>query len=301
MLDSLNPLSWIRVARDLADFAPEFVIMPWWTVYWSFCFNTITSFLARRGVPVVYYCHNVFDHESSYWKRGLASWVLRKGDRYFVHTEQDRRNLLAIIPDASVCVHPHPIYNQFPPPDGRIPHRRARVELLFFGFVRPYKGLDTLLSALALLKGSKSIRLTVAGEFWKGEKQTLEEIKRLGLEDIVDIDPGYHSDQETANIFSRADYVVLPYKNASGSGVVPIAYHYGKPVVVTRVGGLPDVVQHGRTGFIVAPDDPQALASQLRELLNIDPSRFRPHIERMKKRMSWGSLANLLLSGDDCV
>ena len=295
LIDSVNPLTWRKAVKRLVASGATTVVFPWWHVYWSFCFGYMSWALRRRGLEVVFFCHNVVEHESAAWKSVLTRWVLKHADRCVVHTREDEANLLQLIPDVKIAVHPHPIYDQFPPALGRLP-RRANLELLFYGFVRPYKGLDVLIEAMAEVKGD--VMLTVAGEFWKGEESVRERIEELGLGDRIELRPHYHTDEETAELFSRADVVVLPYRSATGSGVVPIAYHYEKPVIATRVGGLPDVIIEDETGWLVEPESPQALAKVIGQLSRQRVLACQPGIQKMKAGMTWASLAEQFKGGD---
>ena len=171
--------------------------------------------------------------------------------------------------------------------------RRGSLDLLFYGFVRPYKGLDLLVEAMALT--ADDVYLTIAGEFWDGERQIRERISALGLGSRVELRPRYHSEEETAELFARCDVVALPYRSATGSGVVPIAYHYNKPVIVSRVGGLPDVVHEGETGRLVEPGDVEALAAAIKSMTRTEAESMIPAIQAMKSSMTWSSLAAALL------
>jgi glycosyltransferase involved in cell wall biosynthesis len=231
----------------------------------------------------------VLDHEQAAWKRLLTRLVLRQGSRFVVHSQVEADRLQALIPGATVTVHPHPIYDQFPPSTHELP-RRAALELLFYGFVRPYKGLDILVEAMGLLK-DKDVFLTIAGEFWEGQQAIETRIRELGIANRIEVRARYHSDEETADLFTRADVVVLPYRSATGSGVVPIAYHYNRPVLVSRVGGLPDVVIEGETGWIVDPGDSAGLCSVLHRLLGTSFAAIPGAITALKKELSWTNLA----------
>jgi glycosyltransferase involved in cell wall biosynthesis len=174
--------------------------------------------------------------------------------------------------------------------------REHALELLFFGFVRPYKGLDVLLEALAMLPRDLDVRLTVAGEFWHGAEEARAQISRLGIGNRVTIVDRYLPQEEVADYFARADAIVLPYRSATGSGVVAIAYHYEKPVIVTAVGGLPDVVEEGVTGFLVPPEDPRALADTIARLPDADLDRMAVAARRFKEsRLSWAGMARTVL------
>ncbi|MDA9982871.1 glycosyltransferase [Gammaproteobacteria bacterium] len=293
LIDSLNPLSWRRAVKRTIVFQPEVVVIPWWTAFWSPCFGYITTALVRLGIEVVFLCHNVVEHESTDWKSWLTRQVLSRGTRFIVHTHEDEINLTDLLPRAMVAVHPHPIYHQFPAPNGNLARRR-NLELLFYGFVRQYKGLDLLIKAMGQLKGL-DIQLTIAGEFWNGEEEAHARIDALGIRDQVEVRAWYHSDQETAELFERAHAIVLPYQTATGSGVVPIAYHYNRPVISTRVGGLLDVVHHGKTGFLVKPGDENDLAEVLRKLSPSSCEAMHTAIKELKSTMSWEGLAQVVI------
>lgn len=295
LIDSVNPLTWRRAARRALRWRPDLVVLPWWHVYWAPGFGYLARRLRRAGIPVVFLCHNVVEHETAGWKRDITRRVLALGSGYVVHTDIDEKNLLELLPDARTRKHPHPTYDQFPAAVGSLPREHA-LELLFFGFVRPYKGLDLLLEALALVDPAVDYRLTVAGEFWKGAEETRALIESLGISERVELVSRYLTEEEAAEYFDRAHAVVLPYRDATGSGVVALAYHYDKPVVVTRVGGLPDVVDHGQTGLVVDPDSPEALARAINRLANTDLDAMAELVERYKaEHLTWEGLARAVL------
>ena len=146
LIDSLNPATWNAAFRRIRDHAPDLVIVPWWTIYWAPCFWYLACRCRRAGIKVRFLCHNVGDHETAAWKLALTRAVLRQGDSFIVQAVEEERRLRSLLPNADVTVHPHPIYDQFPNPDptARLA-RRGDLELLFYGFVRPYKGLDLLI------------------------------------------------------------------------------------------------------------------------------------------------------------
>ncbi|MFQ5500507.1 MAG: glycosyltransferase [Candidatus Zixiibacteriota bacterium] len=292
LISSLNPLTWRRALTGCKNFHPNCAIIPWWTVFWApFCWYLARG-LRKAGIDVVFFCHNVIEHESSRWKSGLTAGILMQGDRFVVHTNEDKKNLLKIVPDASIRVHPHPVYEQFPPAKGILP-RRAKTELLFFGFVRPYKGLDILIEAMGLLK-SEDVFLTIAGEFWNGKENIEKRIDELGIKNKIEIISRYLTEDETAEYFARCDIVVLPYRSATGSGVVPLAYHYRKPVLVTDVGGLKSVVKHGETGYIVPPRA-NDIAEKIVAVTRVQLVAMEPAIQQLKSTMTWDGIAESIL------
>lgn len=292
-LDSLGPLSWRRTLRELDRWRPGLVVIPWWTVFWAPCFAFLGRGLRKRRIRVVFLCHNVVEHEAARWKRFLTRSVLRLGSAFIVQSREDEANLRELLPNASILFRPHPVYSQFPDAERTLP-RVAATELLFFGFIRPYKGLDTLLDAMALLK-DQDVHLTIAGEFWRGREETEARIQALGLERAVEVVPRYLTDREAAEYFERADVVVLPYNSATGSGVVGLAYRYGKPVVVTRVGGLPDVVDEGRTGLVVPPGSPAELAAALAQAATMHGPLTSDAIHTLVAGLGWDAYAEAIL------
>ena len=295
LIDSINPFTWRAAVKKAIAEKPDVVVMPWWQVYWAPSFSYIARRLRRAGIPVVFLCHNVTEHEAAAWKRALTRRVLASGSGHVVQTNLDGEHLLELLPDAKPVLHLHPAYDQFPTPLGTLAPEHD-LELLFFGFVRPYKGLDLLLDALALVDSSLDVRLTVAGEFWHGSAETEARIAQLGIGKRVELVNRYLTEQDVAEYFARAHALVLPYRSATGSGVVAIAHHYEKPVIVTRVGGLPDVVENGVTGFVVEPESPQAIADAIEHLGERDLDSMVAAVRRFKaERLTWSGLANAVL------
>jgi glycosyltransferase involved in cell wall biosynthesis len=288
-IDSLNPLTWLKACRMFLDRGVKTVIIPWWTVYWAPSFGAMAWYLRRKKVQVLFLCHNVIEHESAFWKTSITRLVFLQGTHFFVHTREDASNLKALIETPNVSVHPMPLISQFPQARGTLP-RRASLELLFFGTVRPYKGLDVLVKAMSLLE-DEDVFLSIVGEWWEKRLGVLKNSAGTKVE-IVD---RYVSEQEAAEYFARADIVVLPYRSATGSAVIPVAYHYGKPVIATSVGGLPDVVEDGISGKLVKSEDPVALADMIRGFLKRDLQAMHEGVRNISKRLTWESLVNNLI------
>lgn len=291
-LDALNPRSLWIAARDIANAHCDLAIVNWWTLFWAPGFALMAKLLRARGVKVVFLCHNLFDHDSGVLKRVLARRFLSQADAYLVHSSEQAETLKQMFPAKAIRMHPHPTYDNYPYPTKVLP-KRGRLELLFFGFIRPYKGLDTLIDALALL-ADHDVYLTVVGEPWYRPEELQEQVRGSGAPN-VELHLEYVDASDAADYFSRADLVVLPYRKATGSGVAAMAYHYDKPVLATRVGGFPDIIEDGRTGFLVDPDSPQQLAAAIRAL---DRSALAPLVIRVrdyKNRFTWSSLADTLV------
>lgn len=294
VLDSLNPLSWRRTADMALAHRPDAILLPWWTVYWAPCVGHLTRRLVARGVPIVFICHNVVDHDASAWKHWLTRRALRRGDVFIVQSAAERDRLRSWRPGAEILVQPHPVYDQYPEP-AHVPPRRAALELLFFGLVRPYKGLDVLLQAVASLH-STDVRLTIAGEIWRGMESVPALIDRLGIADRVELLDRYIPESEAAMLFARADAVILPYRRATGSGVLALAFRYRKPVIASRVAGLEELIVDGQNGFLVAPESPAALAAAIEALTAERAAAMAPAVARSTAMLTWESLADAILA-----
>jgi glycosyltransferase involved in cell wall biosynthesis len=218
----------------------------------------------------------------------LSRLLLTQADAYIVHSAAAKAALNKVNSKAPVLQRPHPIYTQFPEPNKKL-QKRGRLELLFFGIVRPYKGLDLLVQALAQLQ-DKEVYLTVAGEAWGGIAALKQQLLATGAPNL-ELHFEYIDDATAANYFARADVVVLPYRSATGSGVLALAYHYGKPALATRVGGLADGVVDGKTGWLVAPDSPDALAQAIASIKRANLAAMEGPIKDFCKENSWDNMA----------
>jgi len=291
-IDSVSIRSWLETVRRITLFKPDLVILPWWVTYWAPMYGFLLFVLRRRGIRVVFLCINIFEHEDNALKKLLTKLTLARVDAMIVHSEQEKNRALEINPGALVKKHLLPLfsYDALPP----CTHDAAGLRLLFFGFVRPYKGLDTLLRSIAILK-DYDISLTIAGEFWDGKAELLQLVGELGISGKVTIVDRYIAEDEMKRYFSEADLLVLPYKKTVTSGIIATAYGFGKPVLATDVGGFHEVVRDGCTGKLVAPDDPQAFADGIVWFYNNRQIDFAGNIARFTaKTMSWSSLVDTI-------
>jgi len=300
-VDSLNPMTWLGVARRIARVRPNLVIFPWWSSFWTPHFLTMARLLRRtQGVRLLAICHNVIDHEESRLGRFCARTVLRTMDDCLVHSVADQARLRALVPGARVTLGFHPLYEFVRPAALTKAEARAKLELegdtiLFFGFVRPYKGLGDLLEAMPRIRRRRPVTLLVAGEFWGGSEAFRRRVQELGLQQAVRCVDRYLPNEEVGLYFAAADLVVLPYVSGTASGVVQMAYGLDKPVVATTVGALADVVEDGRTGYLTAPGQPAALADAvLRFFDDAREAEFVANIRRYKQRFAWDRLVDII-------
>ncbi len=309
VVDSIGPVSWLRAGRRIAEFRPDGIVFKYWMPFFAPAFGTILRRAKRlsggRQVRSVMVVDNLIPHERRPLDMQLTRYVMNATDAYIVQSGAVREDLLRLDPGARFLEVPHPVYNLF---GERIPKAEARRRLgldpeepvlLFFGFVRAYKGLDLLIRAMPLIRsgmdGGPRARLLVLGEFYEGRDVTAALVRELGLEDSVDIFDQYVPDEEVAPYFSAADVVVLPYRSATQSGIVQIAYQFERPVICTNVGGLSEVVLDGRTGFVVPPENPEQLADAvLRYYRDGCEAGFEAAIREEKRKYSWDRLVDAI-------
>jgi len=294
ILDSLNPFSWIRVGNLIKNNNSKLVIIPWWTIFWTPCFVFIAQYLKKNGIKILFLCHNILSHENAFWKLKLTKQVLLRGDYFLVDNTKNAEILSLLLPDANISIHPMPSFHNFPPAKKLLP-RRSKLELLFFGFVRSYKGVDLLLEAMHFLK-DRDIFLTIAGEWWINDRKSKEFIEKKQLSPKIEIANRYLKAKEVSEYFSRADVIILPYKDASGTGVIPLAYHYGKPVIATNVGGLPELVEDKISGLLIPPNDSIALAGAIEKFFDLDLHFMKEATKRKAKHMNFQGLADCIMN-----
>jgi len=272
LIDSVNPVSWIRTARALNRLRPHLIVFNWWHPFFGMAYGTILQFLspALRG-RVCFLCHNVRPHETHLLERMLCSYAFRHVRYFIVHSEEDKEKLLHLKPGAQVLRNGHPVFAQFSkgltmdkadarrqlglPPDRNL--------VLFFGLIRPYKGLAFLIEAMPRVLQEIDCSLLVAGEFYDDKAKYTRLIEERNIAAHVRLEDRYISNEDVGRYFCAADVVVLPYVEATQSGIVPIAYSFETPVITTRVGGLPEAVLEGETGFLVDAGNPAQLAETI--------------------------------------
>jgi glycosyltransferase involved in cell wall biosynthesis len=293
ILDSINPLTWLLALAWLKRFRPDLAVFKYWMPFFAPCYAALAAGLKALGVPTVFLCDNVVPHEKKAGDAVLTRLAFRFPDACVVQSASVRDDLLRVKPVARFREVPHPVYSLFPPPMPKVEARRAlemsdTPVLLFFGYIRPYKGLNVLLNAMPEILRAVHLRLLVCGEFYEGRQESVDLIHRLGLQHAIALHDTFIPNEKVAQFFCAADVVVLPYLAATQSGIVQIAYHYDRPVIATAVGGLPETVRHGKTGFIVPPNDPEALARAVVRFYAEKKMRaFEQAIRIEKKNYSW--------------
>lgn len=296
-LNTVNPISWASTARRINSLAPDLVIVQWWHPFFAPAYWSLLKVL-KRDIRVLFCCHNVLPHEGFPCKKLLTRMALGQGDGFIVQSTQDEADLHALIQTKNSKRVLHPTYNAFRWQGVSRQQAREtlgitaeREVLLFFGFIRKYKGLKHLLRAMPeILAARPHAQLWVVGEFFEGDKADyIELMDSLHLpEDAIRLMDGYMPDKEVEPYFAASDLVVLPYESATQSGIAQMAYGFEKPVIATAVGGLPEVVLDGKTGYVVPPQDEKALADAvIRFFKENKAAEFSESIHEEAYKYSW--------------
>ena len=298
-VNSINPLNWIKVGKEIRKKNPDIVIFTYWMSFFAPCFGKMARVIKRnRHTRCVGLIHNMIPHEKSLLDKLLPPYFVKAMDGFVALSKSvlddianlDRHNKPRVFT-------PHPLYDHF----GEIMDRAEAVKhlnldpnyryFLFFGLVRAYKGLDILIDAFADERLRKySVKLLVAGEFYDDPKPYLEQIKKHDLKDFVIIENQYIKDDDVKYYFNLSEMVVQPYKSATQSGVTQIAYHFEKPMLVTNVGGLSEIIPNGKVGYVVEPN-PSAIADALVDFCENDRyDMFVEGVRDEKKKYQWSNM-----------
>ena len=299
--DALNPLAWVRLAGKVQASNSRLVILQWSTVYWTpFYWLFLRSLRKGHAPKTVFICHNVREHEPNWIKSALSRRVLKGADFFITHSQWDRENLerwLGGSRASSMRVCPHPAYEHLNQPVPSKAEARAALGIhcervvLFFGFVRDYKGLRYLIESLPLVRAQLDVHLLIAGEVWGDSKPYHELIAHLGMATCVTFVEKYIPNEDVARYFAASDLVVIPYVSATQSGIVQLAYGFDKPVVVSRVGGLPEVVEENVTGYLVPPKDSAAISCAVLDFYQRNrEAEMIEAIRRKRSAFSWERL-----------
>lgn len=301
-VNTINPLNWWRVGRRIRRERPDALIVRYWLPLMAPCFGTICR-VARRNkhTKVLALLDNVVPHEHRPFDRLLTRYFVGSVDGFIYMSDRVKADLEQFTTTKPALFAPHPLFDVYGEPAPRA-EAAARLGLdpatrysLFFGYVREYKGLDLLLEAWGLLKKAGRLgdkRLIVAGEYYADKARYTEIIRRCGIENDVLVFDRFIPDEAVRDWFSVADLVIQPYKTATQSGVTQVAYHFDVPMIVTAVGGLAEIVPHGRVGYVV-DTTPEAIAAAVERFYDEGRAgEFRRNILTEKKRFSWEAMVD---------
>lgn len=305
-INSVNPLNWPVVGREIAREEPELVIPRFWMPFMGPSLGTIARTIRHRSpkTRIIALADNIVPHEHRPGDKPLTDYFLRQTDAVVYMSDEVGRDLDSFDYKGLRAMSPHPIYDTYGTPVAKaeacaaLDLDPAEDYVLFFGFIRDYKGLDLLLEAWALLKSQGKTagkKLLVGGEYYGNKEKYDTLIRSLGLAEDIIVHDRYIDENQVRNYFGAADLVVQPYKSATQSGVTQVAYHFGTPMVVTNVGGLPEIVPDDKVGYVVDVD-PAAIAKAIGDFYEQNrAAEFRANIAVEKERFSWSALTGTFM------
>ena len=303
VIDSINPLTWIKAGTTAAAFHPDLILFKYWMPFFAPAYGVIARvakrLMKRQGLRpprIVFVADNVAPHEPRFGDMQLTRFAFRAVDNFVVHSDAVERELMRVYPTAKFVKLPHGIFGLFGEPVTRADARKKLAipdgapVILFFGYIRKYKGLDILLRAVPkLLERLPELRVVVAGEFYSNEAEYRTLIASLAIpERNLLLATDYIPNEEVSKYFAAANVVVLPYRSATQSGIVPIAYQFDRPVIVTDVGGLRETVTDGVSGLIARDATPEAIAEHVLRFFDEQlEAHLAPGVTEAKKMYSW--------------
>ncbi len=302
MIHSMNPLNWIKVGKRIKGQAPDVVIFSYWMAFMAPCFGTIARYALSPKTKMVAMIHNMIPHEPTILDKLFPRYFVKSMDGFVAMADSVLADINSFDSDNKPKVmSPHPIYDHY---GAALTKKESAMKLglheqkqyvLFFGFIRHYKGLDLLLEAFADSRLRQfPVRLIVAGEFYENPQPYLELIIKLKLEGLVELRTGFIPDNEVRNYFSLADLVAQPYRTATQSGVSQIAYHFEKPMLVTNVGGLAEIIPDGKVGYVVGVDPVQIADAMVDFFSNQRSERMIENIKVEKQKFLWSRMTDAI-------
>lgn len=299
-VNSVNPFNWIKVGRKLMKSAPDIVIIKFWIPLMAPCFGTIARIAKRnKKTKIVSILDNIVPHEKRWGDKLLAKYFVKSVDAFVAMSKSVKDDLAAFDTVKPRLLMPHPVFDNF---GSKIDRKTALLFLkldenqrymLFFGIIRDYKGLDLLLQAFSDERFKcLNVKLIVAGEFYNDEERYRKMEQDLNLKDRIIWFDKFIPDSEVRYFFNAADIIVQPYKSATQSGVTQIGYHFERPMLVTDVGGLKEIIPDGKVGYVVKPQA-DSIAEALLDFFTHDRMKeFEDNLKEEKKKYSWANMTH---------
>ena len=302
LINSINPFNWIKVGNLLKNERPDIIVVRFWIPFMGPALGTILRRVKKnKHTKIICIADNVIPHEHRPGDRTFTRYFLKSCDAFITMSEKVMTDLRFFQKNKPVKIVQHPLYDNFGSP---VSKDEARQKLglpkedkivLFFGFIRHYKGLDILLQSMADERIKKAgIKLMIAGEFYEDNRKYFDLIDRLKIQDQLIVKTDFIPDLEVRNYLCAADAVIQPYRNATQSGVTPLAYHFEKPMVVTNVGGLASLVPHEKVGLVAEPT-PRSIADAILRVYQLGEYYFIPQVRAEKKKYSWQTLIEAIM------
>lgn len=303
-INSVNPLNWLLVGNRLKKEMADIIVVRFWLPLMGPALGSILRIAKKnKHTRTVCIADNIIPHEKRAGDTAFTKWFVKPVDAFITMSQKVLDDVKSFGITKPARFVPHPLYDNF---GDKVSKLEARTKLginpaqriiLFFGFIRKYKGLDILLDAMAILKKQShtDIKLLIAGEFYEDKEQYAEQIRLAGIEDQLIERTDFIKDSEVRYYISAADCVVQPYRHATQSGVTPLAYHFEKPMIVTNVGGLPSLVPDGKVGLVAEPNA-SSLAAKIVSFYEMGEAHFLPYLLVEKKKYSWKNMVEAILA-----
>jgi glycosyltransferase involved in cell wall biosynthesis len=301
-INSINPFNWIRVGLRLKKEKPDLIIVRYWIPFLAPCLGMIVRIVkTNKHSKIIAIIDNMIPHEKWLGDKLLTKFFAKSVDGFLTMSEKVSSDV-RLFSNKPMLLSPHPIFEHFGNPITKLAARQNlglkedEKIILFFGFIRHYKGLDILLHSMAksIIKNA-NIKLMIVGEFYEDAQPYYDLINELGISEQVIFHTEFVPDNEVKKFVCSADFIIQPYRNATQSGVTPLAYHFEIPMLVTNVGALADTVPNGKCGVVVEPNV-DAIANGIKELYQNGISYYTPYIKEEKKKYSWGQMADNFLT-----
>lgn len=302
-LNSCNPFNWIRVGKAVRKAAPDLLICCYWMSFFAPSYGLVSKMAQRNGkTKCVALVHNMIPHEPSILDKLFAPYFVKRQNGFVALSESVVKDIEAISHQHSAVSSPHPIYDHY---GERMTKEEAckalgldaqKDYMLFFGLVRAYKGLDLLLDAFGKVKESlPNLQLIIAGEFYEDEDKYRTQITDLGLTERVIIRNEFVPDGDLRKYFGAADLIVQPYKTATQSGVTQVAFHFEKPMLVTNVGGLGEIVHDHKMGYACAPNAEDIAEDLMDYYQNKRQEAYTAYLQKEKTKYAWSNMTRAFL------
>jgi glycosyltransferase involved in cell wall biosynthesis len=310
-INSINPFNWISVGNRIKKLMPDIIVVRYWLPFMGPALGTILRRVKKnRHTKIICIADNVIPHEHRPGDKAFTKYFLKTCDGFIAMSEKVLSDLRHFEKEKPAKLVPHPLYDNFGEPVSKVDARKelgignSEFVILFFGFIRKYKGLDILLDAMKILRQNpipmaigtdpdsyrdRNPKLLIAGEFYEDEKPYLDQVRKLGIGDNVILRTDFIPDSQVRYYLCAADAVVQPYRSATQSGVTPLAYYFERPMIVTNVGGLPSLVPHEKAGLVAEPNA-KSIAAAIERFYQLGENYFLPHLRTEKQKFTWANL-----------
>jgi glycosyltransferase involved in cell wall biosynthesis len=302
-VSSINPFNWLKIGKEIKGLNPDILIFKYWLPFMGPCFGTIARKVKKnKHTKIITILDNVIPHEHRIGDKEFTKYFLKPIDGFISMSKSVENDLALFDKTKPREFNPHPLFDNF----GEIYSKVRAKELLgldsefnyilFFGIIRDYKGLDLLLEAFSKMEYKRlKLKLLVAGEYYSNEEKYQNQITELNLSDDVIVVNSFIKDSEVGQYFCASDIIAQPYKNATQSGVTQIAYHFEIPILVTNVGGLPEMVPHNEVGYVTSQSTAEIAEMLTKFYTDKKEQAFKTNLAEEKKKYSWDKLTAKVL------